>query len=170
MRRLLGWLNRVANSMETHHRFIIYTQLELAFVLGILMFTLAVSQFFVTTDNDVRLYPNEPMTRALVQGKYVILAIYPLSAVIVGSIFRWYFRRGNSKSNWWNHLLDVGKAGILVGGLASAKLAGIVAIVRELSIDTDAISSESIVFIAMIPIIIVVLVAYITGRGLVRKA
>ena len=161
--------DKLLNLRRAHGRTALTAYLEATSVVFILFMSLAISQFFITADNDAMSYPNSPETYTLVQMKYTILASYPLLGIIIGSLLRWYLLGNNQSSNRWANLLDIGKIGILIGGLASAKLAGIVAIARELSIDSGAIVTESVTIIAFIPIVIIVLVAYITARELVRK-
>lgn len=168
--KMLNLLRTLTDFLKTHALSMFNGYIEITSMLYILWISLAISQFFVTADSHVRLYPNAQETHTLIQMKYAILMGYSLFGLFIGIILRWCFVGRKRKSKGWKCWLDIGKAGIIVGGLASAKLAGITTIVRELTADMDAIASEWVVYMAMIPIIVIVLVAYITARESVRKA
>lgn len=166
---LLRGLGNAANALRTHRNSVFSFYLQTLFVLFILLVSLAIGQFFIAADSSVTLHSSERATEILVQIKYTILAGYTLSWLVIGVIVRLFLNRRNLHTNGMGFWLDGVTSGILVGGLTSAKLAGIVAIVRELSVDEAAVNSDSITFLAMAPIVIIVLAAYFTAKEVIMK-
>ncbi len=140
--------------------------LQSSLLIFMLVVPLFISLIFVTADDEMT------TTQAIVQTKYAILAGYPLLGILLGTILRWYElknRRKKDQMQCRSKWLDIAKVGILLGGLASAKLAGIIAVVREVVGDADLIASESVLFMAVVPMFVIVLVTYTTARDAISK-
>ena len=154
-----------AEIVENSHT-ISTTALQMLFVLGMLIIAVLISLFFVVADNATSTSPEKA---TLIQGKYAVLAGYPLLGILLGIIFRWNRLSMSHFSGWKRRLGDALKVGIISGGLASGKLAGIVAIMREVVADADTFVSTETLLMAMIPIIVIVLVTFFTAREAISR-
>ena len=167
--KLLNLQGDLVDGLRTHRQRLFSFYWQILFVVFIILVSLAIGQFFITADSSVTLSSSERATSTLVQIKYTILAGYTLFWLVVGIIVRLSLNRRNRHANWLGFWFDGVRVGTLIGGLTSAKLAGIVAIVRELSVDDAAVNSESITFLAMVPIVVIVLAAYFTAKEVIMK-
>ena len=163
---LLGLLRALRNVMYERQQIILSAFMQAQIVIYMIIIPLLISLFLVVADN---VESDSPEKATLIQMKYVVLAGYPFLGIFVGIFFRKHELNKRHGRDWRRYCGDIAKVGIISGGLASAKLMGIVAIMREVAADADTVIPTQILLMSMVPITIIVLVTFFAAKEVIAR-